>query len=125
MQWEVAGTLSLSDVLTALFLLAFAISRLDRLDARLARCSAVALLFFVAFALVYLLGFFNLETGQALAQWAKGMVKFVLHFLFLVAGVSLVVRRAASGSTGGRSRPSAAGSCSTPPTASSSWPSRS
>ncbi len=92
-QWEVAGTLSLSDVLTALFLLAFVIGRLDRLDARLAGCAAVALLFFVAFALVYLLGFFNLETGQALAQWAKGMVKFVLHFLFLVAGAALVVRR--------------------------------
>ena len=92
-QWEVAGTLSLSDVLTALFLVVFALGRLDRLDARLARCAAVMLVFFVAFALVYLLGFFNLETGQALAQWAKGMVKFVLHFLFLVAGAALVVRR--------------------------------
>ena len=43
------------------------------------------LLFFLAFLLVYLIGFFNLETDQELAQWAKGMVKFLLHFLFLVA----------------------------------------
>lgn len=92
-QWELAGTLSLSDVLTALFLFVFVLARLDSLDGRLARCAAVALLFFVAFAVVYLIGFFNLETGQALAQWAKGMVKFVLHFLFLVAGAALVVRR--------------------------------
>jgi O-antigen ligase len=92
-QWEVAGTLSLSDVLTAVFLLLYLLGRLDGLDARLVRCGAVALLFFLAFGVVYMLGFFNLETGQALAQWAKGMVKFVLHFLFLVAGISLVARR--------------------------------
>jgi O-antigen ligase len=95
LQWEVAGTLSLSDVLTALFLVAFVAGRIDRLDGRLARGAAVALLFFVLFALVYMVGFFNLDTGQALAQWAKGMVKFLLHFGFLVAGVALVARRGA------------------------------
>lgn len=93
LQWEVAGTLSLSDVLTALFLAAFALHRLERFDGRLARCALVAFVFFVAFGLVYLIGFFNLDTAQSLAQWAKGMVKFVLHFLFLVAGLALVVRR--------------------------------
>ena len=31
--------------------------------------------------------------GQALAQWAKGMVKFVLHFGFPVAGVAPFARR--------------------------------
>jgi O-antigen ligase len=93
LQWEVAGTLALSDVLTALFLAAFAAGRIDRLDGRLARGAAGALLFFLLFALVYLIGFFNLDTAQALAQWAKGMVKFVLHFGFLVAGAALVARR--------------------------------
>jgi O-antigen ligase len=92
-QWELAGTLSLSDVLTALFLVAFAIGRLDRLDARLPRAAAITLVFFFGFLVVYLIGYFNLETNQALEQWVKGMVKFVLHFLFLVAGVALVVRR--------------------------------
>ena len=52
----------------------------------------VALAFFVVFALVYLAGFYSLDTGQALAQWAKGMVKFVLHFGFLVTGVALLAR---------------------------------
>jgi hypothetical protein len=92
-QWEVAGTLSLSDVLTALFLVVFVVGRFERLDARIARSAAVALVFFAAFLLVYLAGFFNLGTTDALDQWAKGMVKFVLHFGFLVAACALVVRR--------------------------------
>jgi general stress protein CsbA len=93
LQWELAGTLALSDVLTALFLVVFLIGRVERLDGRLTRSAAVALVFFALFAAVYLIGFFNLETTQALAQWAKGLVKFVLHFGFLVAGISLVARR--------------------------------
>src|SRR5256884_3355369 len=43
--------------------------------------------------LVYLLGFFNLDSKQALDQFTKGMVKFVLHFLFLAAGISYLVQR--------------------------------
>jgi O-antigen ligase len=93
LQWEVAGTLSLSDVVTGLFLCAFLIYRVERFDGRLERAAVVTLAFFVAFLLVYLIGWFNLETAQSLAQWAKGMVKFLLHFLFLVAGVSLIARR--------------------------------
>jgi O-antigen ligase len=93
LQWEVAGTLAFSDVVTFLFLLAFAVHRLERFDGRLARAAWITLAFFAAFLLVYLIGYFNLGTSQALAQWAKGMVKFVLHFLFLVAGVALLARR--------------------------------
>jgi O-antigen ligase len=93
LQWELAGSLTLSDVLTSVFLVLFAWDRLEQGDARLTRTSVVALAFFLAFALVYLAGFYNLDTGQALAQWAKGMVKFVLHFGFLVTGVALIARR--------------------------------
>jgi hypothetical protein len=93
LQWEVAGTLSLSDVLTALFLAVYATTRLGTGDRRLAWGAVVAALFFLAFLTVYLVGFFNLGTEEALAQWAKGMVKFLLHFLFLVAGIAYLVRR--------------------------------
>jgi hypothetical protein len=93
LQWELAGSLTLSDVLTSVFLVLFGWDRFERADARLSRTAWVALGFFVLFALVYLAGFYNLDTGQALAQWAKGMVKFVLHFGFLVAGVALLARR--------------------------------
>jgi len=92
-QWELAGSLTLSDVLTSVFLLVFAWDRLERGDVRLTRTAAVALGFMLAFALVYLAGFFNLDTAQSLAQWWKGIVKFVLHFGFVVAGVALLARR--------------------------------
>jgi O-antigen ligase len=93
LQWELAGALTLSDVLTSVLLVLFAWDRLERADVTMTRTAVVALAFFVAFALVYLVGFYSLDTSQALAQWAKGMVKFVLHFGFLVAGVALLARR--------------------------------
>ena len=91
--WELAADLSLADVLTAVFLVVFVWDRLERGDARFTRTSMVGLAFFAAFLLVYLVGFFNLDTDQALTQWTKGMVKFVLHFGFLFAGVTLLARR--------------------------------
>src|SRR6187200_1642352 len=93
LQWELAGALTLSDVLTSVFLVLFVWLRFEQDDSRMTRTSAVALAFFVAFALVYLAGFYSLDTAEALAQWAKGMVKFVLHFGFLVTGVALLARR--------------------------------
>jgi hypothetical protein len=91
--WAIGGDLSLSDVLTALFLVAFVIRRLERWDGRFARPAGATFAFFVGFLLVYLLGFFNLGTTEALDQWGKGMVKFLLHFLFLVTGTAFVIRR--------------------------------
>jgi hypothetical protein len=93
LQWELAGALTLSDVLTSLFLVLFAWDRFERADTRMTRTAVVALCFFCAFAVLYLVGFYALDTTQALAQWLKGMVKFVLHFGFLVAGVALLARR--------------------------------
>jgi O-antigen ligase len=93
LQWELAGSLTLSDVLTSVFLVVFAWDRFERADPRLTRTAVVALAFFLAFAAVYLTGYYNLDTAQALDQWAKGMVKFVLHFGFLVTGVALLARR--------------------------------
>jgi hypothetical protein len=92
--WQLAADLSLADVLTAGFLAVYLWDRLERGDARLTRTSIAALAFFAAFALLYLFGFFNLDTEQALTQWTKGMIKFLLHFGFLVAGVTLLARRA-------------------------------
>jgi hypothetical protein len=93
LQWELAGSLTLSDVLTSVFLVLFAWDRFERNDVRFTRTAMVALGFFFAFALLYLAGFYNLDTAEALAQWAKGMVKFILHFGFLVTGVALLARR--------------------------------
>jgi O-antigen ligase len=87
--WNVGGSISIADLLTIAFLVAFAFS----LSSRVPRTAAIVLAFFAAFVLVYLIGFFNLETHQALSQFVKGMVKFVLHFLFLAAAVVLLAQR--------------------------------
>jgi O-antigen ligase len=87
--WNVAGTLGIADVLTVLFLLAFALTSRGPLP----RTAAILLGFFAAFLIVYLLGYFNLETKQGLDQFTKGMVKYVLHFLFLIASVTYLARR--------------------------------
>jgi O-antigen ligase len=88
--WNVAGAVGIADVLTILFLIAFAF---EWGTPRFPRTTAVVLAFFLLLLVVYLIGFFNIETKQSLDQWGKGMVKFVLHFLFLAAGVAYLARR--------------------------------
>src|SRR5215218_8759418 len=92
-QWNVAGSLFLADLAAAGFLLFYALDRLGRRSGPVPRTAAVLLVFLGAFLLVYLVGFFNLETGQALDQFGKGLVKWVLHFGFLVAGVIYLARK--------------------------------
>jgi O-antigen ligase len=87
--WNVAGSLGIADVLTVLFLLAFALTSRGVMP----RTTAVLLGFFAAFLLVYLAGFFNIDTKQGVDQFTKGTVKFVLHFLFLAASVTYLVQR--------------------------------
>jgi O-antigen ligase len=89
LHWNVAGELALADVTTALFLVTYALTSRGPVP----RTTAIVLGFFAAFLIVYLLGFFNLDSKQALDQFTKGMVKFVLHFLFLAAGISYLVQR--------------------------------
>ena len=91
--WEIAGTVELADILAVLFLVVYALERLGRRDRKLPRTGAVALCFATAFLLVYLVGYFNLDSSQGESQFAKGMVKFVIHFLFLVAGIAYMARR--------------------------------
>ena len=92
-RWNAGGTVNLSDILTVLFLLAFAGGRIGRGDRRIPRTALVVLAFLAALLLVYLIGFFNIETHQALSQFGKGLAKFLVHFLFLAAGVAYVARR--------------------------------
>lgn len=90
LRWNAGGDVNIADVTTALFLVAFAVQHRGR---PLPRTTVVALGFFAVFALAYLFGYFNIETRQGLDQFTKGMVKFVLHFLFLAAGVTYLVQR--------------------------------
>lgn len=90
--WNVAGKIALTEVLSILFVGAYALRRLGHRDGSLPRTSGIVLAFFAAFLLVYLVGFYNLETTQGLTQFGKGMGKFVLHFAFLVAAVDYLFR---------------------------------
>jgi O-Antigen ligase len=88
--WNFGGAINLSDLLAIAFLICFAVlyARL-----RVPRTTVVVLAYFAAFLLVYLIGFYNLDSAQALDQFAKGMIKFVIHFSFLAAAVAWLFRR--------------------------------
>src|SRR5438046_4598463 len=91
--WGFGVDVSISDVLTIVFLLAFALDWSARGERRFPRTTAIVLVLFAVLLVIYLVGFFNIQTKDSLDQWLKGMVKFVLHFLFLAAGVAYLVRR--------------------------------
>ena len=91
--WDVAGTVFLADLAALGFLASFALDRLGRRGGKVPRTAAVLLAFLGAFLLVYLIGFFNLETTQALDQFTKGIVKWLIHFAFLIVGVVYLAAR--------------------------------
>jgi hypothetical protein len=91
--WSFGADVSLADVLAAAFVLVYALAYLGVGRRRLTRTGAILLCFLAAFALVYLIGFFNLDSQTAEHQFAKGLVKFVVHFLFLLCGLAWLARR--------------------------------
>jgi hypothetical protein len=91
--WNVAGRVNLADILAVFFLVAFVAMRISARDGRLPPTALAVLGFAAALLLVYLVGFYNLETKQSLSLYGKGMVKFVIHFAFLAAGVAYLARR--------------------------------
>jgi O-antigen ligase len=91
--WEVGVSVALADVVTLLYLASYGLERAAARDWRVPRTSLIVAGFFAAFLLVYLVGFFNIETTQGLAQFGKGMAKLVVHLLFVVACVAHLVRR--------------------------------
>ena len=91
--WNVAGRVNLTDVFALLFLVAFLAGRITARDARVPLTTLAVLAFAAALLLVYLAGFFNVETKDALSLYLKGMTKFVIHFAFLGAGVAYLARR--------------------------------
>jgi predicted PurR-regulated permease PerM len=83
------GQLALAYVLALCFLVAYlCLSR-----PVLPRTSAILLVFGAAFVVVYLFGFYNLNTAAGLAQFSKGLAKFVIHFTFLALAVAWLSRR--------------------------------
>ena len=91
--WETGVTINLADILATLFVAGYLATRFATGDGWLPRTALVATGFAAAFLLVYLSGYFNLQSEQALEQFAKGLVKFGVHFGFLIAGIAYLARR--------------------------------
>ena len=92
-QWELAGTIGLGGILAILFVGSFTLERLGAWPRGIPRTVAVVLLFAAAFLLVYLAGFYNIETEQAAAQFAKGLARFAITFSFAAVGIAYLARR--------------------------------
>jgi O-antigen ligase len=87
------GYVYVSDLTAGLFVVGFILYRLRSGDWSLPRTAALAIGFFAAFLAVYLVGFYNLETAADRDQFLKGIVKFVIHFGLVIAGVAYLGRR--------------------------------
>ena len=108
--WDFGGAVALSDILAICFIVCFVVISRPRVPRRARCCSGSSRVF----VLVYLIGFYNLDTAAGLAQFEKGFAKFLIHFAFLALAVAWLCAPRAAPTTGGRSPGSAAGSRSTP-----------
>ena len=87
-RWSIGtADVNISDILASVFVVAFLVARAGNSDRTWPRTALVVSGFFLLFAAVYLAGYFNLEAVVDRDQWLRGMVKFVIHFAFLVAAV--------------------------------------
>ena len=91
--WNVAGNVSIADVLAIGFILCFIAQEIARRDRRFVVTAGVIAFFGALFLAVYLAGYFDLESGQAVQQFWKGMIKWGIHILFLLFGVIYLSRR--------------------------------
>ena len=64
-----------------------------RRDSRLSAASTVTLGFVLLLVSVHLCGFLGLDTTQAVDQWTKGIVKWLIFAVFLVCAITHVARR--------------------------------
>jgi O-antigen ligase len=92
-QWDFAASIEISDVLAIGFILTFGLHELAGRGRRYVVTSAVVAFFLGLFLIVYLAGYFSLESAQAVHQYWKGFAKFVIHFLFLLLGIVYMSRR--------------------------------
>jgi len=95
LSWNVAGNVSISDILSLGFIFLFAGTEISRRDRRFVYTAATVALFGVVFLCVYLAGYFDLESGQAVQQFWKGLLKWGIHIVFLVLGLIYLSRRSA------------------------------
>jgi hypothetical protein len=93
-RWETPDlTLTWTNLLATTFVIAFVVDRIRRRDAFLHPAAITLAGFMLAFSVVYLAGYFDLQDKAALAYWLKGIGAWGIHFLYLILGVAHVIRR--------------------------------
>ena len=93
-RWETpAVSLTITNLIASAFIAVFVLDRLARRDAALPTASIALLGFMLAFAAVYLAGYFDLRDRDAFEFWVKGIVTWAVHFAFLVCACAHVARR--------------------------------
>ena len=93
LSWNVAGNIEIADVFAIGFIVAFALQEISRRAHRFVKTGFTLAFFLVLLVVVYLAGYFDLESGQAVQQFWKGMVKYGIHFLLLLFAVIYLSRR--------------------------------
>ena len=92
---QVAGDLNffLSDLTALAFVVGFLGHRISRRDWVVSRTVATAAGFFLAFLIVYLVGFFNLQTEVDRDLFLKGITKWGINYALLLCAVAYLERR--------------------------------
>ena len=93
LSWNVAGSIGIADIFAIGFIVTFGIAEIQHRDRRFVRTAFVVALFALLFLVVYLAGYFTLESGQAVQQYWKGFIKWGIHILFVLFGVIYLSRR--------------------------------
>jgi len=96
-QWQAGGLdLTLTNITCLIFLVAYVLTRLVQRDGALPRACVTLAGFGLAFFAVYLAGYFDVETRQALSFWSKGVATWIVHYGFMIAACAHVLRRGAT-----------------------------
>lgn len=94
LRWPVGPVdVRLTELVAVLFVVAFVVLRVKDGDWLFPRTVQVLGLFFILFAVVYFVGYFNLSTTASRNLWVKGMIGFAVHFAFLMTAVAYLARR--------------------------------
>ena len=86
-------TLTWTNLLAVAFVVAFVVDRVHRSDTLLHPAAITLAGFMIAFAAVYLAGYYDLTDKAALQYWLKGLGTWAIHFTYLILGVAHMVRR--------------------------------
>ena len=93
-RWEVGPVdVRLAELFAVAFIVCFVVMRVRAGDWLFPRTVQVLAVFLLLFGIVYLVGYFNLQTVASRGLWVKGMITFGVHFTFLIAAVAYLARR--------------------------------